>query len=340
MTVSADDSYRLLAARYLRKQVKKLLSHAAGARTAEDAEDVHQSRVASRRLRSALRVFEECFARGKVRRWRKDLRRFTRRLGKARDTDVQILFAQGVLDGLDDRRLRPGVSRLRLRLRQKRQALQPKVVKAADRLQKSGALDDLADVLRKTLASRQVKNAGVKSPFVFERSRALVTARMEELLALAPSLAEPDSQDKHHQMRIAAKRLRYTMELFAPAYDGALKQPIRTAKKLQTSLGDIHDCDVWVEQLRAFEEAERERTREYFGHVRPFARLKPGLEHLIGDRQARRQKQFAALGKYWDSLKRRGAWEHLAGVLIAPLAGGQAATGAKEPAPPEEAPPA
>jgi len=59
---SADQGYRLRAAGYLRKQVKRLAAQLAGARSGDNPECVHQARVASRRLRAGLRVVRECFA--------------------------------------------------------------------------------------------------------------------------------------------------------------------------------------------------------------------------------------------------------------------------------------
>ncbi len=54
---SVDESYQLLAARYLRKQTKQLVGQFDGIRESVDIEFVHRGRVASRRLRAALRVF-------------------------------------------------------------------------------------------------------------------------------------------------------------------------------------------------------------------------------------------------------------------------------------------
>ncbi len=59
-------------------------------------------------------------------------------------------------------------------------------------------------------------------------------------------------------------------------------------KKVQTLLGDIHDCDVWVDYLPQFLEEERIRTVEYYGHARPLNRLKAGILYLQQERQEHR----------------------------------------------------
>ena len=72
----------------------------------------------------------------------------------------------------------------------------------------------------------------------------------------------------------------YTMEIFQPVYEGRLDGFVKAMKGLQTLLGDIHDCDVWVEHLETFLGEERERTVVYYGHARPLRTLKVGLDFL------------------------------------------------------------
>ena len=130
MTKSSDASYRFLAAGHIRRQAKQLAEQLDGVRTAEDIECIHRARVASRRLRSALKMFSDCFRGKTVRRWRKQIRRITRELGDARDKDVQIDFLCGTLAADTDKRCFPGIARLLAKLEQEREAVQPKVNKA------------------------------------------------------------------------------------------------------------------------------------------------------------------------------------------------------------------
>jgi len=124
-------------------------------------------------------------------------------------------------------------------------------------------------------------------------------------------LGDPQDQRQHHAMRIAAKRLRYTMEICSPVYEGRLDEFIRAVKGVQSLLGDIHDCDVWVENLAAFMEEERERTLAYYGHNRPFHRLELGLEYLRQERQVHRDEVFRQLVEHWQELNQAAFWERL-----------------------------
>ena len=105
MPASVDESYRFLAAKYVRRQAKQLAEQLEGVRAAEDVEFVHRARVASRRLRAAMRMFRDCFDAQQWKRWRRHLRRVTAGMGDARDKDVQIVFLHEVLHGLKEWRL-------------------------------------------------------------------------------------------------------------------------------------------------------------------------------------------------------------------------------------------
>jgi len=346
---SVDQSYQLLGARYVRKQLRALDRRIEGARKAEDIECVHQARVASRRLRSAIRMFGDGFPAKKLKKWRKEIRRVTDGLGSARDKDVQIEFVAAFLSDVTEPEKRPGIERLLLRLRQQREALQPKVVKALKRLQGSGVLKDMRATTKAMLSELSGRDVTIQSPFVFLRAERLIIRRLEKLLAYQDCLSDPADKQRHHEMRIVTKRLRYTIEICRPVYDGELDEAVTAAKHLQELLGDIHDCDVWIDALPEFMEQERERTLEYCGSAEPLEQLAPGIEHLRQQRRKHRDETFLELGRYWQQLSDRGLWDGLAATVLsrvsesarpAAAAAEQADVPSEpEPTPAEEAPP-
>ena len=333
---SIDESYALLAAQYVRKQVTTLARHIQGAREAKDIECVHQARVATRRLRAALRMFEDCFSGKQLRTWRKGIRRLTKGLGPARDKDVQIEFVREFLDGLTDRAARPGVRRLLLRLRQQRAAIQPKVVRAADRLAASGLVKDMRGAAKARLADLKARDVQLQSPFVFLQAERRIVRRLEEVLAYQDCLSNAADIERHHEMRIVTKRLRYTLEICRPVYDGDLDDAIEAAKALQTLLGDIHDCDVWTDYLPQFEQEERARTVAYYGHAGPFKRLRVGIEHLRQDRGRHRDETFVEAGELWRRLAEKGTWDGIVSTVLSRVQ--QPPSPAGEPAPTQAAP--
>ncbi len=317
MSADGDPSYRFLACQYLREELDVLLRELQGVRRNEDKEPVHQARVASRRVRAALGMFDDCFHTRKAAPWPKRIKKLTRELGAARDEDVQIEFVEGFLAALDekDKKNRPGVERLLLRLRQGREALQAEVITTLDKLEKTGTLAEMYGEMEKTLFSLRSQGTPLSSPFVLQATRAHIGARRKELMACARALDDPEDARGHHLMRIAAKKLRYTLEISNRAYEGRLDDFIAALKQVQSLLGDVHDCDVWVQNIDELLEQERLATVRYFGHSRPFNRLKPGLLLVCEDRAEHRRQVFGELLKYWEDLDAQGFWSALDDAL-------------------------
>jgi CHAD domain-containing protein len=315
MTSPVDKSYQLLAARYVRRQIKQLTAQIEGIQRADDIEHVHRARVASRRLRQALTVFEDCFARERVSFWRKEIRRLGRGLGAARDKDVQIESVSDMLARLDDRPCVLGVARVLVRCQRKRERLQPKVIRRLRQLLAGRALHEMLTATKKLTVAAEDKQVPDKSPVVFDRAERHITDRASELRALEPCLDCAEDHEQHHAMRIAAKRLRYTMEVFKPVYDGALDRVIEAIKQVQSLLGDVHDCDVWITQLDKMLQKQSKRFVRYFRHAGPLALLDPGIDYLKNDRRRRREHLFSTLVDFWREQTEAGLWDELAEIV-------------------------
>jgi CHAD domain-containing protein len=306
-----DAAYLALAAKYVRRQAKQLAEQLDGVRAASDIEYVHRARVASRRLRAALRVFAECFGAKAVKCWRRHIRSVTRELGAARDNDVQIDFLFAFLHGLKVPAVYPGLVRLLGRLEQQREELQPQVVEAVKRLRAKKTVAEMLFACRR-IASK-LNPATAEGPAIQARRLAEkhVVGRLEEMLPLQDSLRDAEAKPRHHALRIACKRLRYTMEIVKPLYGPPIEPVIEAARAAQTLLGDLHDCDVWEQRLEEFVARERKRIRKHFGHDGPLARLEVGIEYLRQDRRARRQEAFQELVALWDHWTQQDLWDKL-----------------------------
>jgi CHAD domain-containing protein len=324
VTRCSDPSYRILAARSLRKQVRQLAEHLGGVRLGVDIEAIHRARVASRRLRAALGVFRACWKRKQVKQWKEQIRQLARNLGEARDHDVLIEFLAATLAGISDRLLVPGIACLLNHVERQRQWLQPRVLKAIDRAEDQGVLKAMQDAVRGSLEAAGEAPPPTSGYPVSDYARGQagknVRKRLKKLLAEAAGLAAPEEHERHHAMRIAAKRLRYTLELARPVYaddpaGGDLATSTEAVKRLQTLLGEIHDCDVWVETFAEFARQEAGEIQLYFGASQRFERLRPGIDYLRQERKDRRQQVFGELVAFWQELKDRGVWDRLATIL-------------------------
>ncbi len=315
---TADEGVCTLAAKHFRRQAKRLAAQLDGIRTAEDIECVHRARVASRRLRAGLRMFQIHLEPEVYARWRKHVRRVTAGLGDARDKDVQIEFLCRALSRLDEASLVPGVARLLASLEKQRERLQPEVVKAVDRIERSGVLDEMRAALKEVRSRSDSAKAAPGGPAVYREAAEHIHAQLDELLSHESSLADPQAVPEHHAMRIAAKRLRYTLEIGQKPYGGALDGMIEMTRRAQTLLGDIHDCDVWAERLDAFAEKQRGRVVKRFGREGPYDRLAAGIEWLRDVRARDRQRLFGELVDFWEQRKRQGDWQQLRRLAAGP----------------------
>ena len=232
-----DADFCFHGARTLLKYLNAMLGLIDGVRQNEDVECLHRMRVAARRLRSLLPLFNDCLPPKQRARWRKPLRRVTRALGQARDADVQIVCVQEALDACDDDRLRPGLERLLLRFRQQRQALQAPLVNTLERLAAGRRISRLDMALRYLLATSQLYATPESARHAYRRSRDAIMRRLQAVLATAATIRGPESSAELHATRITIKRLRYTLQALAPLYPDALTDAIRTARKLQDVLG-------------------------------------------------------------------------------------------------------
>ena len=317
MNNTVDESYQLLAARYLRRQTKQLVSQFDGIRQSVDIEFVHRGRVASRRLRTALQMFADLVGADQAKRWRKQIRRLTDSLSQPRDRDVQIEFLTGLLSDLDEPDSYPGIVMVLARLEGQRQRLQPAVVAALDRFESAGTAKAVLAITKSRLSHLEKGSLALSSPHLLARTEALVGDRLKAFLAHQASLHDPTDGTCHHRMRIAAKRLRYTLEICGPAQEGRLDPFIDAVKKLQSILGDMHDCDVWNAYLDKVLNRQRKKTLAYFGHLAPLKRLQIGVDHLRQRSAEAHELLFCDLSRYWNVLEEEKTWEELARTISA-----------------------
>ncbi len=305
------NSYCLFGAEALRQRLPALNAQLAGVRSAADIEAVHQMRVATRRLRAAFTLFAECLPNKRGEDWQREIKRITQALGAARDTDVQFEWLRKFLAKSTEPTWRPGLNRLLLRLYQQRQRLQIKVVDALDRLEASHTLDDLGTLLREQVVQARLNNVDPHATEVYLRAAEAIRLQLEHFLAYDVYVYQPEHSTELHAMRIAAKHLRYTLEIFAELYNDTLKQPLKVVKEMQELLGDLHDSDVWIDFAPQFMLEERARTTDYFGVDTYADRFVPGLTALQADRQRYRQKCYEDFVKAWERALADDVWNKL-----------------------------
>jgi hypothetical protein len=170
---------------------------------------------------------------------------------------------------------------------------------------------------------------------LIENAARIVRVRIEEMRSLAPKALEADSTKQQHDMRIAAKRLRYVLEVTGFCFGQSADVARRRARDLQGILGELHDCDVMLPRVRKhlaeLREADAEAVRARAGAAEdldpalaaraPHRTSYRGLEILMVYLEARRELLFGHFVDFWAQQERSGTWDRLAAKTESLLAG-------------------
>lgn len=286
----------------LRAQLKAMCALRDKALDWNDPEGVHDMRVRSRRLRSALSDFTPYLGRANLPRLR--LKAIAKSLGAVRDQDVALVAleelkskatgqaAEGIGMVIEERLTRRREARAALRRAIKRSAVEEFRGDFQVKLRR------IAIVSRRKSRKRSVKDRDSNLPFS-QVAREIIAARLKEFRDASAHLYFPFRIKGLHQLRILAKRLRYAIELFSRCGRDEFKAMAKEIALLQTSLGELHDCDVWIDSLgaRLKETARKEESDE------DKLRLKEGATSLL------RHFTDVRMGHYRDALARWEQWE-------------------------------
>jgi CHAD domain-containing protein len=311
------------AAAYILASLEKFLAESGGVRAGDDIEPLHRMRVASRRLRAGLRTFRVCIPGKYYRRINSETQAITRALGEARDADVQIAFLKKARKKASGTRGQAGkggadiqdplleaIEFLYGRLRKDRSRFQKNVLVALEKVEKKNLHEflDRAGLPHSPATNRRRQ----RNPSSLTCLAADQIGRCyADLVAYEPWLQYPDATAEHHAMRIAAKNLRYTMEVFAPVYRLGLRKYISRIARLQKLLGDLHDTDVWIDTVTLLLLKERSRPRSPRDSNRPGPSVIAGLKVFQNHRERDRKRLYRKAVQHWNSLSRAHFWEDL-----------------------------
>jgi CHAD domain-containing protein len=137
--------------------------------------------------------------------------------------------------------------------------------------------------------ARKVKGLEPTNSLCRNASR-IVQTRLAELRFFAVEALDPSAAADQHSMRIAAKRLRYVLEIVEGCFGPEALAARRAVKELQGVLGEIHDCDVMLPRAAGIE----------------------SLQALLRTRRELLHRRFVDL---WRAEESKGTWAGLEGVL-------------------------
>jgi CHAD domain-containing protein len=280
-TPVVDAARRVLT---LRLEVIRRFIPLAAERPQDNVEYVHQLRVATRRARAALGIFAACLPEKRGKTARKWVRHIRRAAGTARDWDVfqEMLRAWSAKRPAAER---PGLDLLYGYATQQRAAAQP----------------GLASIGKEKLNSSEILTAleeptGHRSP---KRLAELARPLLDKLLADLDKALGKQSLDYQylHRVRIAGKRLRYAMEVFADCFAPPFREQMYPAvEEMQEILGAVTDSHLALLLLTEL------RDRLKSGPAADWSRFRPGIERLL-QMQRRRlpdsRRKFRNWRQHW-----------------------------------------
>lgn len=253
--VQPEDTMAEAGRKVLLTELVNVLKHEAGSRTGEDIEDVHDMRVATRRMRSLFQLLASYYKQGEIRPFSQALRRIAGALGDVRDLDVLIENLQAFQKTLEA----------------DQQASLQTVIDSLDK-ERSGARKSLNSVLDSKTYRRFIKTfttflthegAGSKStpkdeivPLQIRHVLpSLIYNRLAAVLAYEPVLEKADAE-MLHGLRIEFKRLRYTVSLFEGVLGTQIADFIDELKELQDCLGHLNDATSARALLDSYEDEQ------------------------------------------------------------------------------------
>jgi CHAD domain-containing protein len=247
--VTADDHVAEAGRKVMRFHLARMIAREAGVRSGQDLEDVHGMRVATRRQRAAWRVFGAAFRPGRTKRYRTGLRDVAGRLGAVRDLDVLLEAADAYRADLpvtEQRALEPLLTDWRTNRDDARVLLLREL--ESDGYQRW--LDDYRDFVRTEGAL--VLPVGPTQP---HRIRDTTASRLwtayGQVRGYEAVLRWADVETLH-ELRIAGKWLRYTLEFVREALGDDSAPLIAKVTALQDHLGLLNDADVAASMARTF----------------------------------------------------------------------------------------
>jgi CHAD domain-containing protein len=280
----------------------------------KNIEDIHDIRVASRRVRTCLTIFEDFFPTKKFKTWSREIKGITNAYGAVRDLDVQIELLDRIYSKVSDPKLRPGLRRVGLRLKQQRRKKQENTNKVTQIVIESPTLTEIKNWCTENLNAETVDRH--HNQILYQLGYKNIQHHLDEFLFFEVFIFDPARVKELHQMRIAAKRLRYSLEVFSELYTRKSDFALDITRQSQEYLGQIHDADVWISFLPEFMEREQNKINSFYGYGSPFTRLKPGIEYLIKNRQEERRKLYKKFLQDWQKWKLKETWLNLRKVIF------------------------
>ncbi|MGD6934150.1 MAG: YfcE family phosphodiesterase [Candidatus Bathyarchaeia archaeon] len=295
--LNGNESYCLFGCDMLSKLLKSFEAQIDGVIDNQDIECVHKMRVSTRKIRAVMPIFQSCYPKKKYKRWLTEIKAVTKLLGEARDLDVQITFLQNYIQKSPQHQ---DLTPLLKDHKDRRKTVQATVVDGLEKLRDSKVLPEFSDFLKQAVG--ELSSASSDSLSVKEKACWNITSMLNDFLTLSEYVHQESAVLRHHEMRIKAKRLRYTMETFSSLYPNVLSQEMQVMKDFQDLLGEMHDCDVWISYLSSLtlDESQKEYQKRQIKKEMKTLRFKKAVADFSVYVTDNKKSHYTSFVKLWD----------------------------------------
>jgi CHAD domain-containing protein len=281
------DSYAVAGRKAMWIQVDRMLAREEAIRDPEQADALKRYRVATRRLRAALRVFRDAYPKRQTKPIRTGLSELADALGRVRDLDVRLEELDSWTTGQSDETaaaVRPLLASLEAQRRAAAGALLRKLNTRGHRRLMASLVAFV------TAPEREVTtHAGPPERTARDRAASSIWTAFELVRAYAPIVRWADLPTLHG-LRIEAKRLRYTIEFLGDVLGPERDRVVERLVALQDHLGALNDATLAVATVRAF---LGERHASLAGHERA------AVVSYLGDRERELTRLRRSVGRAW-----------------------------------------
>jgi CHAD domain-containing protein len=287
--VDASMSAGEVAFAVLRRHFAAMLAHEPGVRLGEDPEDLHDMRVATRRLRATLKLYSDALPK-RAERYERDLRYIANALGEMRDLDVH-------LDRLAGEASRNGEEDVVAALEKRRVEARRDMLETLDSNRYERFVSSFSGTLRRGRSPAPTRP-------ILEDAPDLVRRRYKKVRKAADGLAEDSPPEEFHDLRKKVRRLRYALEPLQEVYGKPAKKMVKLLKRLQDDLGEHQDLVVATRLMEELGSDGDLPPRSVFSmgsvagrYVRDTAEMRVGF---LGSKPLRALRR----GKPWKKLRK------------------------------------
>lgn len=276
----------------LRFHFSKMLNHEPGTRLGEDIEELHDMRVATRRMRSVFRTFGNFYNKQITKPFRNNLKTTGKALGRVRDLDVSLDKTTQYINSIPKTEF-VDLAPLLDSWNNERQIARKILIEHLDSDLYKYFKSDFDNFLRSSgMGSKTSKKQEVVPTKVNEIAPVLILTCLSSVRAYDPIIREANFHQLH-KLRMDFKTLRYTMEFFREVLDKSANRLIEEIKGVQDHLGELNDSNVTCQYLTELLANQKNSLGEI--EIR-------SIQTYLNTRMADRSALLNSFPEVWDNI--------------------------------------